>query len=468
MPTDPDNTRYPAPFSTGEDGWGDDMSSNLDQLAVDVPDSGPIADRPSPSAEFAPDYYYATDEQRQYFNTGTSWRAMDARVRLLSTFGSVQSAVDWSKNNGTPAATVIVDGEYTTDEGTVTLPNRTILRGLGQMNSRIVTTATTTNPLFEYQDGVNTIPLFSDITFKNEGSGTRPFFKCAVSPSAFSGFLGTQMRWDNIFIHDFGGVYPLDLANLWGGSLSNIYLNSKAGSPTGFLRMTNCNACNIDTLRAVHCNSGDGETPVIYADGCTGTHFAAPHVENIATDAAIQFAGSGSMISMSGLHLEPHDFDINAGIQIGDGGLTAGNTNGSTGTPHVYVLGGVIHGNNSTSMEGVRLLGGETSLIGLRIFDPTNGIDQYLHYGGSNHDTVSTSPERAVIMGARDVTVTNNSGGAAHVLNLGGKTYADETTAASNLNLGEIAFVENSTGDHSLVKQDSAGVNHVWDPDRTI
>lgn len=471
MPTDPNNTRYPAQYNQGEDGWGSGMSNNLDNLDVDVPQVGPLADRPDPTADQAPKFWYATGEgeYRQYVNTGTSWNAMDARVRLLSTFSSVQAAVDWSKNNAPKAATVIVDGDYQTDEGTITLPNRVILRGLGCHNSRIITTSSTTDPVFEYPDNINTLPLFSDITFHNDGAAGRPFFKCAVDPFSFSGFLGTRFKWENLYIRDYGGTYPVDVANCWGGSMENVHVNSRSGSPNGLFRFINSNACYLDSLRATYCQSEDGETPAIYATGCTGTHFSAPHVENIETDAALQIAGSGSQVSVSGLHLEPHNYNINAAIQIGDGGLTDGNTAGAVDdSPMVQILGGVVHGNNSEQMEGIRHLGGDLSIIGLRIFDPANGISQYLHYGGSNHDSITTSPERAVIMGMRDVTITNSSGSPANILNLSGKTYQSETTAADNLTAHELAWVENSTGTHSIVKQDGSGTNHVWDPDRTI
>lgn len=78
MPTDSNNNRYPVPVPFKGGPYDDDVNRNFDSLAVDVPDSGPIADRPDASNEFAPQRYYADNDGIEHFNTGSSWRAMGA------------------------------------------------------------------------------------------------------------------------------------------------------------------------------------------------------------------------------------------------------------------------------------------------------------------------------------------------------------------------------------------------------
>lgn len=472
MPTDQNNTRYPFPFESGDDGWGDDMSSTMDQLAVEVPKSGLIADRPSAGAEFAPDFYYAEDKQIQYFNEGSTWRALDSRARLLSTFNTLQEAVDWSKANGSPAATVIVDGEFTTSEGTVTLPNRAIFRGMGNMNSRIITTSSTTNPLFEYQDGLNTIFNLYDVGFINNGAGARPFFKCAVAPSSFSGFLGTQFRWENVYIQDFGGVYPVDFANMWGGSVDNVFATLENGSPTGGMRLHNCNACHFDNLRIMYCISQDLETPVLYAYNCVATHIDSPHIEHLDTDAAVQIT-NGNVV-LTSLHLEgnpgTYPSAYNAAIQLGDGGITTGNTEGSTDQGTVTIVGGVVHGSQNP-MEAVRVLNADSpTLMGFGGSNGQNSFD-FVNFGGSNHDTgLTTNPGTLTIFGQNSSTssIINNDGAAPNIFIAPAKIFDSETDAQNTLNPYEFGFMDNSTGGHSLVRRDDAGTIHVWDPERTI
>ena len=75
MPTDPNNTRYSLPFNYGDLGWDDELSNIMDQLAVEVPTKGTLANRPAADATLAPNYYYSTDQTPVLFsiNIGGTW-----------------------------------------------------------------------------------------------------------------------------------------------------------------------------------------------------------------------------------------------------------------------------------------------------------------------------------------------------------------------------------------------------------
>lgn len=75
MPTDPSNDRYALPFNYGDEGWDDELSNIMDQLAVQVPVKGALADRPAASDTLAPNYYYSTDQTPVLFsiNINDTW-----------------------------------------------------------------------------------------------------------------------------------------------------------------------------------------------------------------------------------------------------------------------------------------------------------------------------------------------------------------------------------------------------------
>lgn len=75
MTTHPNNNRYVFDFSQEENGWGSTMDSTMDQLDVDVPQVGPLADQPDPTAEQCPNFWYAIDDRggTLYRREGTSW-----------------------------------------------------------------------------------------------------------------------------------------------------------------------------------------------------------------------------------------------------------------------------------------------------------------------------------------------------------------------------------------------------------
>ena len=75
MPTDPSNTRFALPFNYGDTGWDDELSNNMDKLAVQVPKLGALADRPAATATMAPNYYYSIDQTPVLFsiNINDTW-----------------------------------------------------------------------------------------------------------------------------------------------------------------------------------------------------------------------------------------------------------------------------------------------------------------------------------------------------------------------------------------------------------
>lgn len=392
-------------------------------------------------------------------------------MRNLSEFETLQAAVDWS-DEGT--RTVFIDGEYVTNEGTVTLGNRCILQGMGYMHSQITTTSSTSGPIFEYPDGVNTSTQFSGFSVVNDGNTSRGFFKPAVDPSSYTGFLGSMMYWENLQLVDVGGVYPVDLHNAYGVSVSNVYINTKNGSPNGHFRFDNCNACTFRGLKAIYCQSKDKETPAIYIANCMATEFDSPHIEHIITDAAMQIAGGGN-VTITNPHIEGNlnqgGSDYYAGIQIGDGGITTGNTNGSTQQTPATIIGGVCHG-SPNPLEAVRILNGdEITLIGLKTGNGGN-TQRLVNYGGSNNDSredLTIRPGTLTVFGNNNNEIVNSAqSGNPDIFIMAGKNHYNERNARNQLRKYEIGFVENNTGEHSIVKRDDTGTIRVWDPDRTL
>lgn len=75
MTTDPNNTRFPSNYALAEDGWHDGYEANLDALDVEVIDIGPHADRPDPTADQAPNFYFSEDFEggTLFQRSGTEW-----------------------------------------------------------------------------------------------------------------------------------------------------------------------------------------------------------------------------------------------------------------------------------------------------------------------------------------------------------------------------------------------------------
>lgn len=103
MTTHPNNNRYVFNFSQGEDGWGDDMDSAMDRLDREVHQQGSLADRPDPTAEQSPRWYYVNDTNTLYHNEGSAWKQQtDTHVRTATAFtdsaatggAAIQAAID--------------------------------------------------------------------------------------------------------------------------------------------------------------------------------------------------------------------------------------------------------------------------------------------------------------------------------------------------------------------------------------
>jgi hypothetical protein len=115
MPTDPSNDRFDVPVPYNEGPYDEYVNNNFDTLAVEVPDSGPIPDRPAAGNEFAPDRYYATDEGIEYYNTGGTWEVLLSGAALALP-GEIQQKIDAVA--GSAGGTVLLDSTKVYDEGT--------------------------------------------------------------------------------------------------------------------------------------------------------------------------------------------------------------------------------------------------------------------------------------------------------------------------------------------------------------
>lgn len=103
MATHPNNTRYVFNFNVEEDGWDDDMVNTMDRLDREVHQQGSLADRPGPTTEQAPNWYYVNDTNTLYHNDGAAWvQRTDTHVRNAVAFtdsaatggAAIQSAID--------------------------------------------------------------------------------------------------------------------------------------------------------------------------------------------------------------------------------------------------------------------------------------------------------------------------------------------------------------------------------------
>src|SRR5699024_3100044 len=117
-------------------------------------------------------------------------------------------------------------------------------------------------------------------------------------------------------------------------------------------------------------------------------------------------------VTLTNLYIEGNNTTYNAGVQIGDGGLSTGNTDGSTQRSHVSIIGGLFRG-STTSIDGVRILNSKNLFVSNLII--TNGAEGETHfnYGGSNHDAqgdLTVSPGGVVIMGSNSPQIVNNGG----------------------------------------------------------
>lgn len=103
------------PFERGEGPWNEQMDSNLDQLAVDVPESGSIGDRKNAGQPFAPQFYYAQEQGIWYYNTGSEWLEIGAMRHPEGTTGAhIQAAIDDVAAAGSGVVALNPSRTYTT------------------------------------------------------------------------------------------------------------------------------------------------------------------------------------------------------------------------------------------------------------------------------------------------------------------------------------------------------------------
>lgn len=472
MPTDPNNTRYPAQYSQGDDGWGSDMSNNLDQLAVDVPAAGPIADRPSATADFAPEWYYATDEQLSYRNTGSAWDVMPADgFRRLSSFDTLQAAADWSdSSDGTPGA-VLVDGSYDIDEPTVQLRKSSHIIGMGIHFSELNHVRDTTDPMFRWSSDFGLQQhTWMNLSIKDTQSTPRerPAFK---PDSSWSGSFGRGTVFRDLYLEDVGGVYPFEIRDAYWATVDNLAIRTANSSPTGHFKFVRCNACNLSSVKSLHNTAQDNATPSIYLVACNATGLNSPHVEHLTTDTAIQI--SRGVVTVKDMHVEgntpDNPADYHCCLQIGDGGLTRGNTNGSTGLATVTLVGGVTHGSSASAYEGIRILNADDFVaMGVQL----GGSPQYNYRGSNQHSQseLTTDVRSMFVMGDNDAEITNSSSESSPpILNFMPNVQTSDTDLSGNLNNFDLQWGHGTSGgSHSMAYKDESGTVHVWDANRTL
>lgn len=461
MPTDPNNDYTEIPVERGAGPYDQHVNTAMDTLAQDRVVSGPIADRPNPGV-WSPQRWYATDEHQEYYNTGSSWREVTPRYRLLSSFPTVQDAV----NHG---AAIFIDGRYETDEGTITLPQSTCLFGMGSNASLIVFTQGGTEPLFTYPSDVSVRMQWSNFGVELDGT---PRTRQAVVPDGdlAGGFLGSQTIWQNLLFENVGGTYPIQIENAYGVTFENIFVRTQYSSVDGHYHFKNCNACTFRSIKSLYNVTEDGETPCMYIERNTATSYISPHIEHLITDAAMQI--QGGVVSVIAPHIEgnePHPADVNCGIQIGDGGITTGNTAGATGLANVQIIGGVIHGSSSTVHEGIRILNNDDFVSIGGHFGGTPSINA----GGSNHDAaadLTVNPGTiSVFANNSDDIVWNHDTANPQIVNFTPIKQFSDANLADRIEKYQIQWLDNeSTPTYAMAYKDDEGVVHVWDANRTL
>lgn len=236
MPTDQNNDRYSVPVSRGGEPYDQYHNANFDALATEVPDRGTINNRPSASNSFAPNKYYATDEQIEYINTGTSWRGFAvpadaihaARAGHVSAIGAglgVVDAVDPANTsvpvqdaiNLLPAGggEVLIPPGGVTNSGTIKVTHNVAIRGFGPAHRD--------QPVSEIHvdvTGSDCIKLVADSTGNAQYNALNGFILRGPGQATNSG----------IGIHAPNGVNHLHIGHIDVLDLGNQVLNIQGGN----------------------------------------------------------------------------------------------------------------------------------------------------------------------------------------------------------------------------------------------
>lgn len=299
MPTDQNNDRYSVPVSRGGEPYDQYINANFDALATAVPDSGPLSERPDPSNDFAPKRYYATDDQIESINTGSSWRthtvsaqavqaARDGHVVAIAPgYGiaqaiavgdntPIQSAIDAIEDVGNShdgrygAGTVLLPpGEIQTPGGIAALAGKTI-RGWGIQSSIVTCTGSSQTCFTLGGEGSNMRNAkMTDFCVSGGDRSGRSTGSAISGSETSSNSLTTSMidsgfNLGRMLFADWGGPDPVIEGTL---GFSNRWKFVKALNYDGSLYVGGGHDFYMGQINANH---GSFDTPVIKIDGANG------------------------------------------------------------------------------------------------------------------------------------------------------------------------------------------------------
>lgn len=397
-------------------------------------------------------------------------------IRMFSSFMDsstpLQDAADWCNHETASdnrwsmynAGAVFIDGIFEIDEPTVELRKRSKFFGMGMQFSRLEFTRDTSNPVFV--DGTNPDTgnayglqqhLWENVHFqdKQPTPRDRPFLK------QLNGSLGQGTYLRNLFFEDFGGVNPFEVQNPYGSTFDTIWMRTKDSDSHGHFKFNNANACNIENIKSI----GDcgPDTPAISFFNCTGSNVIGAYLEDVNTDTMINISNS----SLSFVHPYGEGPGFNCAIQIGDGGLTHGNRDGSTKLSSVTIHGGLFRSAND--YEGVRLLNvDEATFINLQMGGASPSYN-YMGSNNSNHTNLSTDVRDVLIMGDNNANVINNGdNNRPHVIILRPHVHYNDSTMDGNEKYSLGFGHTTSGGPFSMAYKRDDGTTCVWDANRTI
>lgn len=472
MPTDQNNDRYPVNVPRGGEPYDQYINRNFDSLATDVPKSGPIADRPDASNEYAPDRYYATDEGVEYWNTGASWTSLPIHVdaesyngfRAFSSFSDLASAVDWSDSND---SAVFIDGQFTITESNIALKPQTRLFGIPNWSRITVDIADTTDPLFYFQDATRYDSVTMEgIRFHNERGNTRGVGSFVTSPGLGSGdYISPGCVFRDLFLTQFNGTYVMEITDAYNVVLDNIQISYHNG---GGIKLDRCNASRASRIGFAGNSNGDGTTPMLYIVRSRGLSVDHIYSEFANTDAIIQVADNSDVI-VTGGYVEANGGSFNSVIQVGDGGLTEGNTEGTTNNSSVSMYGMAAIGGGGG--QAVRVFAGAPVEISNCFF---GSFDHAIATGNSGGQTGYTytlaegSARNIRTNVASTIIVQENDSAKSNFI------YHNANIYGSRPAVGDLAYGERALGfdtggsTYEMYYRDHGGSGYYWTADGTL